>query len=299
MRLFSSSFCQCSTFIRSIQLRQILLNSLEPNSIKWGYNLSKTTKYSPGAYKLEFDNGQEEIVDFVVGADGAWSRLRALLSPSKPIYIGITFLDLNISAIESYPELSELVGQGLIFIMSNGKGILAQRNSGGRVRVYVALRVDENWLENESGINIDNLDAARTSIADLFSGWHSSALDLIRHCDAITPRKIYALPVSHKWETQSGITLLGDAAHLMSPFAGEGVNLAMIDAHDLAFALVEASASGSLADLVKAYEEKMLERSKVAAQESVDNMEIMFSETTPKPFVDLIARHGGPPTQEK
>ena len=112
--------------------------------------------------------------------------------------------------------------------------------------------------------------------------------------DSIIPRKIYALPYPHRWESKAGITLLGDAAHLMLP-SGEGVNIAMIDAMDLALTIVK---SGFGAEGIQVFEKKMSERAAGLAKESAVNMEIMFSQESPKSFLDHFASlmsHGGPP----
>jgi hypothetical protein len=70
----------------------------------------------------------------VVDAGGAWSLIRGLLSSVKPIYSGITFIDLTISDADTRcPAVSTLVGWGLTSIVSDGKGIIAERNSGGRL----------------------------------------------------------------------------------------------------------------------------------------------------------------------
>ena len=59
---------------------------------------------------------------------------------------------------------------------------------------------------------------------DLYSdGWSSDILEYLRSYDesSLVLRKIYTLPVPTTWETHPGLTLIGDAAHLMSPFAGK------------------------------------------------------------------------------
>jgi 2-polyprenyl-6-methoxyphenol hydroxylase-like FAD-dependent oxidoreductase len=125
-------------------------------------------------------------VDLVVGADGAWSLVRHLVSPAKPIYSGIVFIDLTISDVDTRcPAVSNLVGQGTTFITSEGKSIIAQRNSRGRVRVCVSLRVDEGWLEEfEGGILLQaDSEHARLVIISLFPGWAPELLDTVRFSD--------------------------------------------------------------------------------------------------------------------
>lgn len=190
--------------------------------------------------------------------------------------------------------------------MSDSKGLILQRNSGGRVRVYVAVREPEDWLDTYEGglfakIDISNADKVKEHVLNLFPGWDPVVLDSVRYADSdsIIPRKIYALPYPHTWESKDGITLLGDAAHLMSPFAGEGVNLAMIDAMDLALTIVKSGVEG---EGIKAFEKKMAERAAEMAKESAENLELIFSPDAPKPFLKRMAflmsqgpPGGGPP----
>ena len=249
-----------------------------------------------------FANGHEETVDLVIGADGAWSTVRSLLSPAKPVYSGITFIDLTITSVDTlYPAIASIVRQGMALVLSDGKGIILQRNSGGRVRVYVAVRESEDWVDTYLGGIFSNTDTSNANkvkehIVNLFPGWDSSILDSVRLADSnsIIPRKIYALPYPHRWQSKAGITLLGDAAHLMLP-SGEGVNITMIDAMDLALTIVK---SGFGAEGIQVFEKKMSERAAGLAKESVISMEIMFSQESPKSFLDHFASlmsQGGPP----
>jgi 2-polyprenyl-6-methoxyphenol hydroxylase-like FAD-dependent oxidoreductase len=94
-------------------------------------------------------------------------------------------------------------------------------------------------------------------------------------------RPLFMLPVGHTWNFHAGVTLLGDAAHLMSPFAGQGVNLAMLDAADLAVAISEGS---SLEEAIRGYEQTMLARAKRAAEVSAAALEMAMASNAPRRF---------------
>ena len=246
------------------ELRAILLDSLMPGRVRWGCNLRSVRQTNAGAHELLFENGLTETFDLVVGADGAWSRVRPLLSSAVPTYTGVTFIESGLDDVDQkHPALARLVGHGGMFALANNKGLLAQRNGHAHIRVYAALRIPEAW-ETATGFDARHPQTARAWLLKQFADWDQSLLALIHECnDHFAVRPLYMLPVGHRWDFHAGVTLLGDAAHLMSPFSGEGVNLAMLDATDLARTISECS---NLEDAVRTYEETMFARAEIAAR---------------------------------
>ena len=87
------------------------------------------------------------------------------------------------------------------------------------------------------GIDFTDAVAAATAIAAEFDGWAPELAALITNADtAPVARMIHSLPDTHRWDRTSGVTLLGDAAHLMPP-SGEGGTLAMLDGAELGLAI--------------------------------------------------------------
>ncbi|KAF7725068.1 hypothetical protein EC973_000475 [Apophysomyces ossiformis] len=279
-------------------LRQIYIDSLEEGTIRWGTRITKVTSVTAQdgegeqikhpRYTLHFGDGTEETFDFVVGADGAWSRVRPLLSDAKPTYSGVTFHEMRLpNADKDHPDESKLVGRGSLYTLSDNKAILGQRNGNAFVRIYAVLRVPESGLPEE--IRRDE-SSARAYILKHYEDWSEGLQNLIRNSQGFIPRPIYALPVEHRWVSRPGITVIGDAAHLMSPFAGEGANLAMIDGVDLGLTLVKVVKDGEdLAVAQQNFEQAMLTRSKVAAEASARNLELFFSENGPENALGVLS----------
>ena len=240
----------------------------------------------------------------MIGADGAWSRVRLLLTPVVPIYTSITLIELVISDLETrFPHFASLIGNGLAFIISDNKAIIPQRNSYGTVRIYVGLRVPENWID-EHPLPSDPIQA-RQFLASLLEGWSPSVLDIVHSVDdaPMTTRKLVALPPSFTWTTTlRGITLIGDAAHVMSPFAGEGVNQALLDAYSLGKELVNSLNSGlageeravKVDEGLRRHEQAMQKRTQSKAEESASNLEAIFSKGAPHTFVEVVKSFGPP-----
>ncbi|MGA5130020.1 FAD-dependent oxidoreductase [Streptomyces olivoreticuli] len=240
------------------QLRTLLADSLTPGTIQWGRTLTSATANPDGTHRLTFDTGITADVDLVIGADGAWSRVRPLVSDAMPVYTGVTFVEAHFDNVDTaHPAVAELVGDGHVFATGDHKGLIAQRNSNQHVRAYIAITDDVDWYR-AAGIDLDDTTAVRATLLRAFAGWNEQLLTLITDNDGpYVNRPLFVIPAPHAWPHTPGVTLLGDAAHLMSPFGGNGANFAMLDGCELALAIAR---HDTLDEAVTAYERTMLPR---------------------------------------
>lgn len=252
------------------QLRDLLLGSLD---VRWGREVTEVVPGTGDGALVRFSGGGQEAFDLVVGADGAWSRVRPAVSAATPGYTGVTSVETSLDDVDTrHPGLARLVGDGSVAVYGVNRGLVAQRNSGGHVKVYAQFRAPLDW---HAKLDLADVEAVRSSLLTLFDGWAGTVLDLLRHGAAFAHRPLYALPVSHTWAHVPGVTLLGDAAHLMPPL-GAGANLAMIEGAELAEA-VAAVGPGDMDKAVRAFEEQMWARAGTWAKITAAGLERLVS----------------------
>ncbi|GGV03497.1 oxidoreductase [Streptomyces filipinensis] len=258
-------------------LRQILLDSLPAGTVRWGHKVSGARTLGEGRHEVTFADGSTVLTSLLVGADGAWSRVRPLLSTAIPEYIGKSVVEFYLfDADTRHPAAAKTVGGGSMIVPTPGREIFAHRETGDTLHTYVGLSEPQDWF---AAIDFTDAAGATARIAEEFDGWAPELTALITDGDtAPVLRPLYALPTGHRWDRVPGVTLLGDAAHLAAP-NGEGANLAMLDGAELGNAL--AAHPDDIEAALTEYEQAMFPRStEVPTFEGAEILGIDSGDTT-------------------
>ncbi|KAI1818076.1 hypothetical protein GGS20DRAFT_529669 [Poronia punctata] len=294
-------------------LKNLLISSLPADTIRWA---SKVTSVTPiqgsRQWEVKLDGESEPLhFDLVVGADGARSCIRSLLTNQEPIFSGITALDVwKHHGDETAPDVSAFVGPGSVFMFDKDRALFFQRGGQGpeaNVRCYACVKTFSKFpptakellgLENGGSEDLEvNWEEARTRegfIERNFGDWSPEVKHVVQAINENPVlRPLYMLPVGLKWESRPGITLLGDAAHLMTPFAGAGVNTALMDALELAQGIMhcleaENTDDEGLAAMIQRYETGMFVRSGQVAAKTNAAMHTIFGEDGAEKMIAMM-----------
>jgi 2-polyprenyl-6-methoxyphenol hydroxylase-like FAD-dependent oxidoreductase len=268
------------------ELRQMLIDSLPADTVQWNHKVSGVRALGEGRHEVTFADGGTVTTSLLVGADGAWSRVRPLLSDATPEYIGVSFVETYLLDGDTrHPASAKAVGGGSMFAFVPGKGITAHRESGGTLHTYTQLIKPLDWL---AGIDFTDPAAAIAKVVGEFDGWAPELTALITDTDtAPVPRPIYALPAEHRWDRVPGVTLLGDAAHLMAP-NGDGANLAMYDGAELGKVL--AAHPEDVEAALAAYELALFPRAAEAAADDI--LGLCLGDDAPHGLIALLTGTG-------
>jgi len=271
-------------------LRRILLASLQPTTIIWNSHFVSMERENQG-WQLHFKNNPSVYADIVIAADGANSKIRPYLTEIKPFYSGITMLEGNIyDAENTAPNIHKLLKGGKIMAFGNKKNILMGQKANGQIGFYFSFKTEENWANNNKlnyNDQIQMLDWFRASYPEWSNIWQELLESAV---SPFIPRPIYCMPLDQHWEAQTNLTMIGDAAHVMPPFAGEGVNMAMLDALELSECLT-ADKHANVKEAISTYETNMRKRASTIAKESLDNGELMHAENALHKMVNFFSDH--------
>jgi 2-polyprenyl-6-methoxyphenol hydroxylase-like FAD-dependent oxidoreductase len=265
------------------ELRQMLLDSLPDDTVHWGRKVSGVQAFGEDRHELRFTDGATIATSVLIGADGAWSRIRPLLSDATPQYTGFTSVEYFLfDADTRHRATAEAVGAGSLFALAPGQGFLAYRERGGTLHAYVQLKAPQDWLADA-----DAADGASVSaqVVAQFDGWAPELTALITDSDtAPVVRPLYTLPAGHCWARVPGVTLIGDAAHLAPP-NGEGANTAMQDGAELGQAIAAHPDDVEIA--LAEYEQAMFLRTAAEAG-GEDIYDIMLGDDAPRSWIAMM-----------
>lgn len=269
-------------------LEALLRDALEPGTVKAGKTLLDVVPQDDGGHLLRFADGTCEYADLVVGCDGIGSRVRRLLTDEKPAYTGVTFVETRLVDVErTLPQIARLVGEGVALSLGDQKGLLAQRNGDRSIRLYVARRIGEHWAR-EAGLDLSDATAVRAHLLSWFADWSPLLVDMLRYSeDRFYCWPLYALTHDRPWESVPGVTLIGDAAHVMPPFSGQGANMAMLDGVELADHLLAGSFE-TIDQAIAAFERAMFDRTKPVIERALATQDLMFTDDAPEGLVELF-----------
>ena len=263
-------------------LRDLLLDSLHEDTVVWNSRFLSLSR-KKGAIELELDGGKSAVADLVVASDGSSSRVRPYLTSVKPDYSGVMIVEGVVYDLAAkLPKIHAQLNGGKIMALGDDKTLAVVLKGDGTAAFYCGLRAPADSLGEPHR-------DFKAWFREEFRGWESWA-GLFDESDLFIRRPQYCAPPDQTWEAQRDLTMIGDAAHVMPPYAGEGVNMAMLDAVELTDALVTHS---NPHDAIAAFESKMRERMSEAAKETMEFTRIFHSPEAIPFFVSFFQQAQG------
>jgi 2-polyprenyl-6-methoxyphenol hydroxylase-like FAD-dependent oxidoreductase len=269
-------------------LRKILLESLQPDTVVWDSNFSSLSSES-NSWKLHFKNGTSAFADIVIGADGANSKIRPYITPIQPFFAGMTAIEGAVYDAEvTSPKVFKLLNGGKIFAMGDSKSLIVSSKGDGSVAFYPGFNSTESWSK-DSGIDFNDKAQVLAWFKREYNGWNEIWQELFENAEPkFIPRPQYCMPLDQTWEALPNLTMLGDAAHLMPPYAGEGVNMAMLDAVELAECLLDYTYTDTKS-AISFYETQMRKRASETAALTLESTAALHSPDSINYLISVIS----------
>ena len=270
-------------------LRDLLLDSLRPETVHWDRKL-ESAEIAGEKVKLQFAGGETVLVDVAIGCDGANSRLSAVVTPVAPEYVGVSLVEGVVAdAKDAVPELWELLGGAALIALGSERTVGMGTKPDGSILFYAGLKS----ADAEGRQRLEAADDAEKRVSWFranYEGWSELWEPLFAKAKSVVWRPLLVCPEDQHWDPKPNVTLIGDAAHVMPPYAGEGVNMAMLDALVLSRELLQ---EGDVAGAIARYEAEMFERMREMTSDTMMNTEMFYSTDAADRVVGLFRSFAG------
>ncbi|HEX3974813.1 MAG TPA: FAD-dependent monooxygenase [Solirubrobacteraceae bacterium] len=223
----ASTYGLAGATVHRADLLDVIAAALPADSVTLGRRCATVESHDVAVAR--FEDGSEIEADVIIGADGIHSRVRkALFGPDDPTFTGkICYRSVVSREAVRGAEPSTDNAQWL-----GPHGTVVLYPLRGNQLVNVVAHYDDEHYRHESWIN----ECDRQEVLDRYADWHESLLRVFAAGDTWYKWALYDRDPIPRW-TQGRITILGDAAHPMLPYLGQGACQAIEDGAVLATAL--------------------------------------------------------------
>jgi 2-polyprenyl-6-methoxyphenol hydroxylase-like FAD-dependent oxidoreductase len=239
--------------------------------------------------ELHFAGAESVSADVAIGCDGANSRLRAVVTDVPPRYVGVTLIEGYVPAAkDAVPEILSLMAGPSLMALGNERTLGLGTKPDGGILFYAGLKS----MDPEDKRRFDDASQPASRVAWFhknFEGWSDRWTPLFAKASSAVWRPLLACPADQHWDAKPNVTLLGDAAHVMPPYAGEGVNMAMLDALVLSQEMFRQSDAASA---IAAYEAEMFARMKPMTKDTMQNTEMFYAADASDQIVRMFQSFG-------